>query len=136
MSVNTEAFDRAIAAWNAGDLDSYIELYDDTIQLHGYSEVPMGKAEARAFYGALFDSLDGIHLEILRVVEDDDHLAVHATMSGTHAGEMFGIPGTGTRISQGVMTILRMEDGRCLERWSVADTLGVMMQIGALPAPA
>lgn len=136
MSTNSDEFDRAIAAWNAGDLTTYLELYDDTIQLHGYSDVPMDKAEAAAFYGSLFASLDDIHLEIHQVVEADDRLAVHATMSGTHVGELFGVPGTGTRINQGVMTILRMADGRCVERWSVADTLGVMMQLGAIPAPA
>lgn len=136
MSINRDAFDRAIAAWNAGDLDRYLELYDDSIRLHGYSPEPMGKTEVRGFYGALFDALDDIHLEILQVVETDDTLAVHAVMSGTHSGEMFGVPGTGVRISQPVMTMIRFVGGRAVERWSVADTLAVMAQIGALPQPA
>jgi steroid delta-isomerase-like uncharacterized protein len=136
MTDNRTAFDAAIAAWNAGDLDRYLELYDEGIALHGYSEAPMGKAEVLGFYQGLFDALDDLHLDVVRIVEDDDVLAVHAVMSGTHTGDLFGVPATGTRIQQQVMTMLRFADGRCVERWSVADTLGVMAQIGALPQPA
>lgn len=136
MSTNRDAFDRAIAAWNDGDLDRYLDLYDDSIRLHGYSPEPMTKAEAAGFYGQLFANLDDIHLDVEQVVEEGDTLAVHAVMSGTHTGELFGLTNTGVRIEQQVMTMLRFVDGRCVQRWSVADTLGVMAQIGALPQPA
>lgn len=136
MSTNRQAFDDAIAAWNAGDLGRYLTLYDERIALHGYSAEPMDKATVRGFYGALFDALDDIRLDIVQVVEGDDRLAVQGVMSGVHAQELFGMPATGVRVEQEVMTILRFEGGRCIERWSVADTLGVMTQIGALPAPA
>ncbi len=128
------AFDRAIAAWNAGDLDGYLEMYDADVLLHGYSPEPMGKDAVRGFYGALFEGLADIRLDIHRVVEEGDTLAVHATMSGTHVGEMFGVPPTGIRIHQNVMTMLRFGPASTMvERWSVADTLGVMAQLGALP---
>jgi hypothetical protein len=29
-----------------------------------------------------------------------------------------------------------VRDGRCIERWSTADMLGLMMQLGAIEAPA
>ena len=108
----------------------------DSIRLHGYSPEPMTKAEAAGFYGQLFANLDDIHLDVEQVVEEGDTLAVHAVMSGTHTGELFGLTNTGVRIEQQVMTMLRFVDGRCVQRWSVADTLGVMAQIGALPQPA
>ena len=91
MSTNRDAFDRAIAAWNDGDLDRYLDLYDDSIRLHGYSPEPMTKAEAAGFYGQLFANLDDIHLDVEQVVEEGDTLAVHAVMSGTHTGELFGL---------------------------------------------
>ena len=136
MSINRDAFDRAIAAWNDGDLDRYLDLYDESIRLHGYSPEPMTKAEAAGFYGQLFANLDNIQLSVERVVEEGDTIAVHAVMSGTHTGELFGLTNTGIRIHQPVMTMLRFVDGRCTERWSVADTLGVLDQLGAVPRPA
>lgn len=45
---NLEHLRRAIEAWNRGDLDAYLELYDGGITLHGYSPQPMDKATVRA----------------------------------------------------------------------------------------
>jgi hypothetical protein len=38
-----DALAKAVNCWNAGDLDGYLELYDDRIRLHGYSAEPMNK---------------------------------------------------------------------------------------------
>ncbi|MBL8776672.1 MAG: ester cyclase [Acidimicrobiales bacterium] len=135
MTANRAAFDRAIANWNAGDLDAYLELYGESILLHGYSEEPMTKPEVAGMYRGLHEALEGIHIEVHDVIEEDDRLSARATMSGTHRGELFGVPGTGVDIVQPVITHLRFVDGRCVERWSVADTLAVLLQIGAVTLP-
>mgnify|MGYP003503845198 CR=1 FL=1 len=62
-------------------------------------------------------------------------LCARARLTGVHRGDLFGVPGTGTPIEQGVITILRFDDGHCVERWSVADTLSVLVQIGAVDPP-
>lgn len=132
---NRSVFDTAIAAWNAGDLDRYLELYDESILLHGYGDEPMTKPQVAEMYRGMFDAIEGIHLDIHDVVESGDKLVARATLTGTHTGELFGVAGTGAPISQGVITILRFADGRCVERWSVADTLAVLLQIGAVTLP-
>lgn len=33
------------------------------------------------------------------------------------------------------ITILRFEGGKCVERWSQADFLGLMRQLGVIPTP-
>ncbi len=33
------------------------------------------------------------------------------------------------------MTILHFRDERCIERWSQADMLGLLVQLGAVPPP-
>src|ERR1700730_8289376 len=98
MSEQRAAFDRAIDAWNAGDLTRYLELYSDRIQLHGYSEQPMGKAEVKGFYEGIFAALSDIELEIHEVIEQGTQLGCRFTMHGTHTGELAGIPATGRRI--------------------------------------
>lgn len=132
---NRSVFDAAIDAWNAGDLDRYLEMYDDSIRLHGYGDQPMTKPEVAGMYRGMFEAIDGIHLDIHDVIESRDRLVARATLTGTHTGELFGVPGTGRSIHQAVITILRFADGRCLERWSVADTLAVLLQIGAVTLP-
>ena len=44
MVTMEDVLGRAISRWNAGDLDGYLDLYDDRIKLHGYSAEPMDKA--------------------------------------------------------------------------------------------
>jgi len=44
-----------------------------------------------------------------------------------------GVPATGTEIAIGAIGILRIVDGRLVERWNVTDVLGLRQQIGALP---
>ena len=44
-SVQRQALDRAIAAWNARDLAGYLELYSHRIALYGYTRLPMNRAE-------------------------------------------------------------------------------------------
>jgi predicted ester cyclase len=57
-------------------------------------------------------------------------------MTGRHVGEFMGVPATGTPIALPGITILCFRDGRCVERFSRADMLGLLIQLGAVPAPA
>ena len=57
-------------------------------------------------------------------------------MHGTHHGEFMGVPATGTQIALAGITILRFEGDQVVERWSQADMLGLLVQLGAVPAPA
>src|SRR4051794_28908520 len=131
MSGQREAFDRAIAAWNANDLDRYLDLYDDRIVLHGYSDEPMGKTEVRGFYEGIFAALADIVLEIHEVVEDGNKLGCRFTMHGTHVGELAGVAPTGRRIEQPGLTILVFDRDRVVQRYSVADFATVVAQLVA-----
>jgi predicted ATP-grasp superfamily ATP-dependent carboligase len=51
---DAEAVERARQAWNAGDLEGYLSLYDESIELHGYGPEPFDKATVRGFYGAIW----------------------------------------------------------------------------------
>src|SRR5437763_17057692 len=60
---------------------------------------------------------------------------VEPGIATTHRGAFMGVPATGKRIEFGGITILQFRSGRCVERWSQADFLGVLQQLGAIPAP-
>jgi steroid delta-isomerase-like uncharacterized protein len=131
---NTESLDRAVAAWNAGDLDGYLELYDDSIRLHGYSPEPMDKTQVRGFYAGVMGAFDP-KLAFHEVFGDGDRVVIRFTMTGTHRGEFLGVPATGRDVAVDGITILHFRDGKCVERWSQADMLGWLVQLGALEPP-
>jgi predicted ester cyclase len=57
-------------------------------------------------------------------------------MTGRHVAGSWGVPATGRVIALPGITILRFEGDRTVERFSQADMLGLLVQIGAVPAPA
>ncbi len=67
---------------------------------------------------------------------DGDTATIRFTMGGRHVGEFMGVPATGTEIALNGITTLRFEGDRVVERHSQADMLGLLVQLGAVPAPA
>jgi predicted ester cyclase len=72
---------------------------------------------------------------ILDVVAEGDNVALRQTAGGTHQGEFQGIQPTGRTVTISGMGIARIQDGRIAESWWEFDALGLMQQLGAIPAP-
>lgn len=134
-TINSTHLADAIARWNAGDLDGYLRLYAPSIRLVGYAGVEPGIDSVRAFYRALWDAFPAPRITVEDTFAAGDRIACRFVMTARHAGPFQGLPATGRDIALPGITILRFEDGRCVERWSQADFLGLMVQLGAVPAP-
>jgi steroid delta-isomerase-like uncharacterized protein len=55
--------------------------------------------------------------------------------TGTHQGEFLGIPATGRPARVWGIVIDRLEEGRIKDTRIIMDTLGLMVQLGVVPAP-
>jgi len=85
---------------------------------------------------ALFRSaFPDFNVTIDDLVAEGDKVVLRATWSGTQKGEFMGVPPTGKRVSFGVIDILRIADGKFVEHWGQMDSMGMMQQLGAVPAP-
>ena len=62
---------------------------------------------------------------------EGDRVVRRYILRGTHQGEFFGIPATGKAISVSNMHIMRLIDGKIVERWGHGDDMGMMRQLGA-----
>ena len=76
-----------------------------------------------------------------RVTADDifaegDKVAARWTGRGTQTGEIAGIAPTGKQATVTGITVFRFEGGLVVEDWSTWDTLGMLVQLGAIPEPA
>ena len=132
---NKAALERAIGRWNEGDLAGYLQLYDPAAVLHGYQGVEPGFGGIRRFYEAFWAAFPGSRITLHEVVSEGGSVACRFTLRATHEGEFNGVPATGKGISLAGITILRFEGGRCVERWSQADFLGLLRQLGVVPPP-
>ena len=57
-------------------------------------------------------------------------------MTGRHVGEFMGVPPANEPIDTGGITIMRFREGQVAERHTTTDMLTLLIQIGAVPAPA
>jgi predicted ester cyclase len=136
MPTPQEALSAAYERWNAGDLDGYLSLYDEGIHLHGYSPEPMSKEQVRGFYEGIFTAFGTPKLAFHELLWDGNVCAIRFTMTGRHVNEFMGVPATGADITLPGITTLHFLGDRVIERFSQADMLGLLVQIGAVPAPA
>ena len=109
----------------------YLELYVDSIVLHGYGLAP-GIAAVRAHYEALWAAFPDVQIRTDEVFEAGDKVVSRFAVLGTHTGPFRGIAATGRHIQYDGITILRFAKGRCIERWSQTDRLSLMQQLGRI----
>ena len=77
---------------------------------------------------------DGFRVQVQDVVAEGDRVAARFTLAGTHGSTWRGIPPTGKKINALSICVYRIEGGQIVEKWLLADNLGMLQQLGALPA--
>ena len=82
------------------------------------------------------DALSGLRVTIDQQFTDGDYVTTRYTITGTHDGDLMGTPPSGKDVSFTGITISRCERGRIAEEWEITDAIGLLGQIGALPAMA
>ena len=68
------------------------------------------------------------------MLAEGDKVCLRGTFHGVHQHEFMGIPASGKQVSASLMIIYRIRDGKIVEHWMNADTLGLMQQLGGVPA--
>jgi predicted SnoaL-like aldol condensation-catalyzing enzyme len=89
----------------------------------------------QAFGGLLGKVFASPQYSIERLAAEGDLVVWHWIFRAVHQGEILGISPTGKQIEFGGVNIFRFENGKVVEDWVYRDTVGMMRQLGALPAP-
>ena len=119
---------------NGRKLELAPELFTVDHQMHDPQvPTPVGPDGMAATVRVYQDGVQG-HWQIEDIFSTDDKVVVRWTGSGTHVGEVNGVPATGKSVRVDAITIHRMAEGKIAETWEVWDTLGFLQQIGVVPA--
>ena len=123
--------------WNNGNLDVIDELISEDHVNHDPAQAgsPGGREGMRAFVQMYRSAYPDTHIEMGELVAEGDLVAGPWTATGTHRGELMGIPPTGRSITVTGMGMDRVRNGQIVESWANYDSLGMLTQIGAIPAP-
>ena len=88
------------------------------------------------FMGLFATAFPDAQIAVEGSVSEGDIVASRWTMTGTHRGDFMGVPPTGQQITMKGIDFSRVVDGKIAEHWAQFDAIGVMQQIGAMPATA
>lgn len=94
---------------------------------------PDAQRELVAGYRAAFPDLS---LSIDDQIAEGDRVVTRWKARGTQTGDLWGIAATGKEVTVTGTTIDRIKDGRIVESWTNWDALGLMQQLGVVPAMA
>ena len=126
---------RAYDLINAGDIDGFGGLMADDFVEHeempGLAPTKEGVLDMFRRYRAAFPDMQ---MNAEEVLVSGDRTVTRGTATGTHQGELMGMPPSGKRIEVKFIDIMQFNDaGVVREHWGLMDMLSMMQQLGAIP---
>jgi steroid delta-isomerase-like uncharacterized protein len=97
-------------------------------------DAPRGPASTKKFLPPLLAAFPDVHVTIEDMIAEGDKVVVRNTWHATHKGTWNGIQATGRPVTFSGIVIWRIANGKVTDRWASLDELGMMRQLGAIPA--
>jgi steroid delta-isomerase-like uncharacterized protein len=91
-----------------------------------------GPAGAKQAYTRFHAAFPDVQVTIEDMVAEGDKVMVRLTTRGTHQGEFAGIPPTGKQITMTGMEVVRIANGKIVERCANFDQLSFYQQLGVI----
>jgi predicted ester cyclase len=111
------------------------ELLAPTYVLHLPGRPPISGIEAaKQLMVAYTSGFPDLQLTTEDTVAEGDKVAIRNTWRGTHRGAFQGVPPTGRHVTFTGSDIFHCVGGKIAEQWADLDTLGLMQQLGVIPA--
>ena len=96
---------------------------------------PMNREAFVQFQGVILSAFPDFAPTLEDQIAEGDKVVNRLVFHGTHKGDFQVIPPTGKRVTITAITIERVAGGKIVEHWIDFDALGMMQQLGAVPAP-
>lgn len=123
--------------WNKGNLDAAEECFTPDFVGHDPAspEEIRGPEGFRSNVAAVRSAFPDFRTEVVDQVAEKNRVVTRYVTTGTHEGELAGIPPTGKRIEVAGMGIDYFSEDKISESWEYYDVLGMMQQMGVIPYP-
>jgi steroid delta-isomerase-like uncharacterized protein len=123
------------AVWNGRNPSLVDEFFAASHVFRAAGSLPLDREGHRQmiahFQGAFPDGRNTSE----ELLAEGDKVVQRWTFRGTHRGAFQGIPPTGGQVTLTGISVWRVEDGKIVESWHELDNLGLMQQLGTIPAP-
>ena len=128
---------RFIQVWGDGNLDVIDELAAPSLVVR-YPTIPQviqGSREFRHVIAGFRSAFPDSALRVEEEIAEGEKVVIRWSFSGTHKGNLLGVPATGKRVTWTGITIYRIVDGRVVEEQGEEDFVGFFRQVGLVREP-
>ena len=98
-----------------------------------------GLDAVKQFTIGMHSAFSNFGLTVVDLIAEGDRVAARWTMRGTHTAPLalpgLSLPATNHQITVSGMSLCRVIDGKLVEELVQGDWMGMMVQLGAIPAP-
>lgn len=138
--LNRRVAERFLAGTHSHDIED-VAVIDTTVVAapvcHGFpGGEPSDRESYKNFFRTFRQSFTDMDWKVHALVADESYVSARWQIWATHSGDFAGVKADGRRITFDGMVLYRMEDGLIAETWLHIDQLGLLSQIGAVPALA
>jgi steroid delta-isomerase-like uncharacterized protein len=128
-------FDRREDAWRRRDAGALAADHsEDGVVVSPTGGVLEGRTDIERIYRVWFTAFPDLTFSTEDLILDDDRAALLCRVTGTHAGEFFGVAPTGRKIEFTGAFIYRLENGQIAHERRILDFTGLLVQVGVLRA--
>ena len=115
-------------------MDAFFQkFYSPNILAHQTSG-DIESSKYQQYLQGMFTAFPDAEFTMDDVLAEGDKVVFRSSWSGTHQGAIQRIPPTGKKVTVKTIVINRIIDGKIVELWSIADSLGMMQQLGVIPS--
>lgn len=125
-------FDEGLNKNNSRALD---ELIAPNYVNYGFPGLPPGPEGFKLAIGMFRAGFPDMQIMIEDEFAEGDKVGTRGYFTGTHKGEFQGIPATGKQVKFSYIDLWHVANGKFVENWVQMDLMGLMQQLGVIPAP-
>src|SRR5688572_27591891 len=127
MTANIDALVRRWfqEVWNERRVETIDELMSEDVVLHGPEPPLRGRDAFKEFHRQLCGAFPELRITLEFTVIQNDLVAQHCTVEGTHRGPLFGVEPTGRAFKISGTGIARIANGKFVEGWDQYDFLNL-----------
>jgi predicted ester cyclase len=96
--------------------------------------LPVGPEGTKQAIATMLEGFPDLHITIEDMIAEGDKVVIRFTTHGTQQGTLGGIPPTGKQVAISTIEITRIAGDKIMEDWGLDDRLGMLQQLGLVPA--
>jgi predicted ester cyclase len=133
---NKQIVRRYQEAYNTNNLDALDAVVAADIKtpnmLPGF---PPGLEGIKQMHRLTIDAWPNLQTAIEDLIAEGDYVVARVAVSATPQKDAFGVPANGKSFRISGQYIVRIQNGKIVEHFGVEDAIGIMQQMGLMPAP-